>query len=398
MTEHLSPYLRLITLAALCFFATACGSSDSEDGDSDSRSCTAVEVSEELSGGVILDDDCYIFSRALGIDDGELVITAGTTLYFEQDSGLVVQQSGQLRIEGSADEPVILRGDDEELGAWRGIYLESSGPHHITHARISDAGGRLWDFAHELTRGGLVLNGGASVDVDEVHFMNNEHSAITSASPDTVLTIDNAYFADNDLPMRLHAPLIDSLTGALSFENNRNDYVFVHTGEPLTTDATWVPLDVPYQFESPLPVHSHIIIEPETELIFERHAGLDFHGGTLFVDATGSDPVRFVGATDTAGYWRGLRFRSTPATGNQLTNVEVLHAGSERWDTSWSNSQANVLVHDGGNLTINHALIADGDYHGISTRDAVVTGCEGLTFRDNRRHDSHFHDGDEVCF
>lgn len=397
----ISPAFRhlLTPLAVASILAIGCGSSGSEDSDGDSRSCITIESSDELIGGASLDDDCYEIATLLTVDDGAIAIHADTTLYFNEGAGLSIEGSARLDVSAGAETPAVLRGDESQRGRWRGIYLGSPGPHHIEGLHLHDAGGDNWAGQPHLARGGIVIGSDdATVEVVDSHFENNEYAAITSATAEASIELSQNHFHNNDYPLRLHGNHLGGIDSDNGFADNRTNVILVHTDEAVTSQASWSALEIPYQIEEALPIRRLVTIEPQTTLSFEQHAGLDVDGGSLHIDAAGDEPVRFVGVSDTPGYWRGLRFRNTPPAGNVLTNIEVHHAGSERWNQSWGNSQAAILVDEEGFLDLNDALIAHSDYHGISVREALLVGCDDIRFESNHRHNQHSYDDDETCF
>lgn len=395
------PFSRwLVSLVAVSLLS-ACGLvSDDEDGDTDSRDCTSIDNDDALLETSPLDDECYFIADRLTADRGELVVEPGTTLYFDVDAGLSIEGNATLIATGEPDDPVSFRGEHSELGYWRGLRIASAGPHLIEEATVADAGSSRWDTARPHTRGGLVVDGDApDVDIAETSFENHEFAAISTHAPEAELSIASSHFSKSDYALRIEAAHIGGLADDLVFDDNRNDVVAIHTDEPVVESAVWPALEIPYRFDEPVRVQRTVEVKPGTTLAFSRHAGLDFDGGTLIAEGTSDELIRFVGTTDSRGYWRGLRMRNTaPEVYNRLQHVEVLHAGSERWMSRWSNSQGGVLVHDGGRLDINRSLIAHSGYHGLSTRDAVVDGCIGLKVDDTHRHGLHAYDGDDVCF
>ncbi len=387
----------VLTISAFAFFG--CGSSGSEDSDSDPPSCITIENSTEIEGDTTLDSDCYTIEAILSIDHGTLSVSGGTTLHFSNGSGLSVQGAARLQVIGDTDQPVVLRGTEGERGLWRGIYIDSPGPHQLEGLQLQDAGGDNWAGQPHLTRGGIVVGSDSTeLQIMDSHFRNNEYAAITTATPDATIEVSRSRFEDNDFPLRFHANHLSGIDGDNHFVDNRTNAVLVHTDEPVLRQSTWAALDAPYTFDEIVQIKNLVTIEPGTTLSFRRNTGLDIDGGSLRVDASNAQPVRFVGVHDTPGSWRGIRFRNTPPAGNQLTHIEIHHAGSERWVQDWGNSQAAILVDQDGFLDLNDALIADSDYHAISVRDALLVGCEALRFENNHRHSVHSYEDDESCY
>lgn len=392
----LSPIVLLASFAAVAL--GGCGLFGDDDGDTDSRPCTAIADGDELLELSPLDGDCYSVDDSLSVH-GDVEIEPDTAVYFHADTGLSIAGDGQLTVRGSAEDPVRLRGENDEVGHWRGIRLVSSGPHRIEHAVIGDAGSGRWDVGHKNTRAALVVDDDqVTLDISDAVFKNNEFAAISTDAADAEMTIASSHFEQNDVPMRLEANHLVNLDADLEFTDNRDEIVAVHTDKPALRSGTWRALSAPYQFEQPVRIEGNVEIEPGTTLRFEQHAGLDVDTGLLEAVGTIDRSIRFVGANQTRGYWRGIRFRNTtPSAFNRLDFAEILHAGSQRWVELWSNSQGNVLVHDGGRLIVDHTRFANGAYHGLTTRNSVVDGCTGLEFDNIHRHETHS-EGDDVCF
>ncbi|MBW3466726.1 PKD domain-containing protein [Arthrospiribacter ruber] len=94
--------------------------------------------------------------------DGVLVIEAGAEIHMNNNSDIRVA-NGTLRVEGSEDDPVIIRAIDEGARKWRGIYITSSGNNAISHAELRETG------SSALTSGAsraavFVRNGNLSID------------------------------------------------------------------------------------------------------------------------------------------------------------------------------------------------------------------------------------------
>ncbi len=105
----------------------------------------------EIVGGVIAHDQTWTaqvgaelhVSGDLGVEGGTLTIGPGVELRFDNcqlQAGYGAK--GTLKIAGSAEKPVVLRGLRDEKDAWTGVVLNaSSNDNTIEHAVIRDASG-----------------------------------------------------------------------------------------------------------------------------------------------------------------------------------------------------------------------------------------------------------------
>lgn len=109
---------------------------------------------EVLKGNVVFSNKKpHVIYGSLIVDSlGSLTIDEGTQLCFHKNSGLVVKNSGKLKVNGTLARPVVFRSDtyvnfdplhDTVPGMWNGIWFKSgSGSHDLTYAEIrnSDVG------------------------------------------------------------------------------------------------------------------------------------------------------------------------------------------------------------------------------------------------------------------
>ena len=88
----------------------------------------------------------YVVYGYVGVNIGQtLTIEKGARIHFHEDSGLLVEKSGSLKINGTLDEKVIIQGDRLEpfyeniAGQWGTIWLKAgSKEHRINHALIKN--------------------------------------------------------------------------------------------------------------------------------------------------------------------------------------------------------------------------------------------------------------------
>ncbi|MCQ2282566.1 MAG: hypothetical protein MJZ99_08075 [Bacteroidales bacterium] len=104
-----------------------------------------------LYSGYVTDNDAtfanhgipYFFDRWVDIRT-KMVVDAGVTLLMAEQTHLRVSDEGMLQVNGTADNPVVIRSVVDEPGAWNGIVCEShkttQGGNYIHHAVISGCG------------------------------------------------------------------------------------------------------------------------------------------------------------------------------------------------------------------------------------------------------------------
>jgi len=99
--------------------------------------------------------------------DQPLSILPGTEVYFTRTGGIII--NGNLNINGSSSDPVILDGFTGTPGSWNGIYVKN-GNTLITYATITNAGYRTLEGLEELSC--LTVEGTLNMQHCEVSHCN----------------------------------------------------------------------------------------------------------------------------------------------------------------------------------------------------------------------------------
>lgn len=85
----------------------------------------------------------YIVQSNKVIDiSARVIINPGVVIEFEENSGFGIYDDGSLSINGTQEDPIILRGRENVKGYWRGIHYEGNGgfDNRIDHVKIKNAG------------------------------------------------------------------------------------------------------------------------------------------------------------------------------------------------------------------------------------------------------------------
>ena len=73
-------------------------------------------------------------------ESGTLTIEAGVTFAFEHEREARIDDSIQLKIEGTADNPVVMRGMTDEPHFWRGLNIDTTRPSSISGLSLANTG------------------------------------------------------------------------------------------------------------------------------------------------------------------------------------------------------------------------------------------------------------------
>ena len=232
-----------------------------------------------------------------GPDEPTLTLNPGVTLYFAAGSELIAgiddDNHGQLTLNGSVDEPVVLTGMEETPGSWGGVTLSEFGfGSFLISARIERGGAD--------DRSMLIVE-------------DPNASAI-----DIVLTEAQKY------PIEIDAPIVGSffagLYGATEpvVQGNAIDRVLVRAGfeVDVTKNAAWGGIGVPFEIDGTMLVAGDpaptLVIESGAELWFGEGEALTIGdetlgAGSFSVRAAGGVPGVLTSEVDEPGSWHGVR-------------------------------------------------------------------------------------------
>lgn len=141
---------------------------ESDNDTNIAQSIKKIDVAYRMSAGVAGRDLTY---------KGALTINAGAILEFEADSGLSIDNTGSLTVNGTLLEPVIFKGRTATKGYWKGINIGSLG-NTINFATIRDAGSSTFCCAQNAAaKAGIsigdTLGGVAAATVSNSTLSNN---------------------------------------------------------------------------------------------------------------------------------------------------------------------------------------------------------------------------------
>ncbi len=362
------------------------GFSDTDDtGGQD----TCTELSQaDINGGVTLDDECYVVHGTPTVSDGQLVIAAGTTVYFGDEAGIEIQSDGSLTAEGTSDDPVYLLGLEEEPGYWMGLRFRSnSADNRLEHVELEHAGHSRWHSTSQVTRGGVVFQGSARLAISDSIFRHNQFAGVSAEVTGRSFSVESTNFESNETPLVISAGNMEGLAPDLTFSDNENEVVRVVRGD-IVDDTTWPALEVPFQVRSTITVEDDaaLTIDAGASFIFDLHEGLAIEdNATIAIEGTDQEPVHMAGTESTPGHWLGIALRNTVSTDNRIENLVLEHAGSERWHSTSELAEGGLVVRDSDvRLEVVDSEFRNNRFAGISLRGSGANVfVSGSTFENN---------------
>lgn len=268
------------------------------------------------------------------MEGGSLTIEAGLELEFAPDTKFTYgayADAATVLIQGTGDDPVVMRGQELEVGFWRGLAVESTvlTNSKIEHLVIEHAGGEdVSAFAVS-----------APIEVSHLTLRNNASPAYISETGVKATSTGWSITGSAASPLYVQAPALLALPKDSHYTGNGNDVITV-VGDRISTSGTIGAQDVPYQIVDGLLVTASAVVtlEPGCTFLMNPDTVLDVgvynSESTLVAVGTQAKPIVFKGAEPGAGFWSGARIRPTASTNSVLEWVEFHDGGGEVLDAA----------------------------------------------------------------
>lgn len=369
--------------------AAAFGQETEFDGNDDDRIHVGFGNTETLSEAVTwaaLAVPYFVTDRSF--IEASLTLDPGVVVQMEEGSSLTVRADGSLSAVGTAESPIVFEGASVGTrGYWQGLAIEVGGTEEplsygvvLDHVRIADTGSDAWNGNGDTVAAIFMQSSGSALITNtEIH--NGAGYGLWLAQDARVTGFADNHIHDNNVPMRVHPDRVGELAGTSTFDGNTDDRVWVVFGNTDTVSraAVWRDLGTPYYIADRMYVEAPLEIEAGTQLEYAQDIGMQVKKlGSITASGTPESPIIFRGAnSNAAGFWRGLQFESNTAA-NQLSNVEVLDAGSVPWNGD-PTTEAALFVVANGSLELVDAKVGPGGGYGAWVASGATLTCSGGT-------------------
>ena len=324
-------------------------------------------------------------------DGATLTIQEGTNIEFESDAGLSIANDGSALVAtGSASNPILMTGTEEQAGFWKGVGIYSSNAQNeMTYVEVAYAGSDTWSITGTDTAAAILLETGASLTLANSTVRNSGALGLYGNGGADLSGFTGNTFTDNaDAPVRVSAPAAGYLDGASSFANNVGGYVEIY-GQDVTASMTLAALedDVPYRFSGSTRVGggAQLTVSSGVEMEFTADAGIavEDNASSLVAAGTAADPITMTGSQTQDGWWKGIGFYSTNQS-NELAHVELAHAGSSTWSITGTDRAAAILLEGGSRLTLTNSTVRNSGAYGLfGNGNTDLSGFATNTFENN---------------
>lgn len=298
----------------------------------------------------------YYVECVVDITDA-LIIEAGVVIEFAENAGLGVYDGGSVKMIGETEKNIVLRGEQDIAGYWRGIHIETRSANNVLqHVHIRNAGSNYVYCCNEpatvLLKGGLLVmeqvvieegGGNGLVVIGDAEFDSFSEVTITTQDAYPIMTVANAlgYFGATNS----------------DFAGNGKDFIYVFDSD-ISEEIEWKAANIPYMIsDKVMDVKEPLTIDAGTVIHVEEDGGIGvYDNGSLKVTGTSGSPVIIRGKEALSGYWRGIHIESNSIS-NDLNFLEIYDAGSNY--VYCCNTIAALFLKDGrcalSNLTIDRA-------------------------------------------
>ena len=260
-----------------------------------------------------------------------------------------------------------MRGAIAAAGAWRGVAIQTNNPlNTVAFVDIAHGGGQRWGSTEDEAN--LYVHGVGRVSVTDSTFTDSQDYGVYFEAGATIGAFTANTFSGNaQAAVRVYANNLGALDTASDYDVAATRGVEVKN-ESVTTPQTWKALNAKPVFLGVSQIKAAVTIADGADYLFDVNAGIDVETGSLSAIASTANGIHLRGLVAVAGQWRGIIFHSNSPT-NALTNVEIRHAGGERFGST--SDQANVYVDGRARLSMTNCLLADSARFGVFTEAAA---------------------------
>jgi hypothetical protein len=347
----------------------------------------ALTTASVAGGKVLPPFSCWTVANDVNVSDGTLSAGEGVSITFASTAGLRVTGQGRFSAVGTAAAPVVLQGQEDRRGAWKGVSIGTdSAENRLEHVLLTGAGNDAWTGNND-TKAALFLDDPGRVALVSTRVVKSGwYGLFTEGEGSTLATFSGVRFEDNERIARLHANTAGGVGADTAFEGNGESVVRLAYGgsDVVRVAATWRNLAVPWLVTGRVTLNATVTIEAGATLRFLEGAGLHARNnagsiGALDATGTAAAPITFTGAESLAGTWLGLGF-DTDSSSNRLAHATVQYAGRQGW-TGNALSKSALFVASGGRLALDTVTVGNSAGYGLHlvTTSAQAT-CSGVTF------------------
>lgn len=365
-------------------------------------SCNDVDVDQTWADRG--DGVDYIIDCVIGVN-AKLTIAPGVVIMCKTGAGVLVNTGGALKAIGTTDKHIVLKGDVDAPGVWKGIYINSSSiENELNYCEVHNAGNSSFDGN---------LNRKAAIRVALTAKLKLQNSIVAKSGYDGLyvdgldsdsqnpitLFAANQFSGNQNYPISAIAPVANALDGEIStYINNSINKIHLRGGNLYGTHV-WKKNSVAYLAQDLTSVgyysdNGSLTIQPGVTVEFMADAGLGIGAyataSWLRIEGTAANRITLTGTTATPGAWKGISFVSS-SSNNVVSYTDISYGGSSSYSGS-ANEKGNLLAGSAGQsgaFTVNNCTINYSGSYGIfvNSNSADITVPGNVTYTGNTNAD-----------
>ncbi len=321
--------------------------------------------------------DYLVTDRFRVLNQSQLTITPGTTIFFSENTSLIIGDGSTINAVGNDSDKILLTSTEKTPGWWSGVQIAGTqSSNNILNNVIIEYGGGGTYWSTQSRKANLVVGGRLASDATRLVISNSifrysEDAGIYVRDPSVLPDSHNNTYTENKVSGIIAASGIEFFDSGSDYTGNETDGMEIYTGNFSSGNTTWKGLGVPY-------IVNDRIVVTEIELTVEAGAEFAFKSDTYFsveagaiikVNGEEGDPVIMTGTEETPGWWRGFILKSSMSTQNELNHVIIEYAGGGGfWSTH--STYANLVVggrieSEAARLKVNNSVFRYSKEHGL---------------------------------
>ncbi|MEZ4921610.1 MAG: hypothetical protein R2780_00405 [Crocinitomicaceae bacterium] len=323
-----------------------------------------LEITENITTPTTIKDQTVKICSDISISS-DLVIQPGAVIIMCAGASIEIENTGSINAVGTAQNPIVIKGEVETPGYWEGMSIRSNNPNNKLHyVTIKDAGSYWgWEYAN------VYLPSNAKLELQNSTISNSQDVGLFVDESASLVNFNSNTFSNCVTGLNLTVKQVDDLDAASTYNsNNTNNYVRVRDAV-LTQSVTWKKIGTPYLLNG-MYVEADLTIEPGVIIWMEADSYIEVRStGSLKAVGTSTDQIIIKGRVASAGFWSGIKIGSTNAN-NKFTYAQIMDGGGY-----WGYEYANVYVN--GNVEIDNATVSNANSWGMYISNSSIVKSNG---------------------
>lgn len=321
----------------------------------------------------------YIVNCVITVN-AKLTIAPGVVIQFKNNAGIIIESAGTLVAAGTAAKPIVLKGDVDIAGVWKGLYIKSNNVlNELNYCTVTNAGSGSFDGSSaKVANIRLIIESKLKLQNSTISKSGKDGLLVDGFDTDErnplTLFAANTFSGNMNYPVSAIGAVANSLDGTgSSYTGNTYDKVQLRGGR-LYGSHTWTKLNVPYLVTAIVSAgyyndNGSLTIQPGATIQFTGNGGLctgDYSTTSwMSIAGTSAERITLTGETAAPGAWKGIAFQSN-SPNNRVSYTDISYGGGSSY-TGSSTKLGNIVggAWSAGTFTIDNAAINHSAGYGI---------------------------------